>query len=72
MTWERSDSIWADLLGSGRLTDVVEATGVNISNTGSLLRSLCRWLGREVRGSVELRGRVDMMDYRGSGGWELC
>lgn len=72
MTWERSDSIWADLLGSGRLTDVVEATGVNISNIGSFLRSLCRWLVREVRGSVELRGRVDMMDYRGNGGWELC
>jgi len=51
---------------------VVEATGVNISNTGSLLRSLCRWLGPEVRGSVELRGRVDMMDYRGNRGRELC
>jgi len=72
VTWERSDSIWADLLGSGRLTAVVEATGVNISNTGSLLRSLCRWLGPEVRGSVELRGRVDMMDYRGNRGRELC
>ncbi len=51
---------------------MVEATGVNISSTGSLMRSLCRWLGREVRESVELRGRVDMMDDRGNGGWELC
>lgn len=45
---------------------MVEATGVfNISNNGSFLRSLCRLLGREVRGRVELRGRVDMAIHGG-------
>lgn len=46
---------------------MVEATGVSISNTGSFLRSLCRLLGREVGGSVEMRAIVDMMGYGAKG-----